>query len=100
VRRLWDKNNKEKIKGYHLKHNVGITLKEYKELLQKQKNKCSLCNKPFSEKQIRTRPVVDHCHISYKVRGILHQGCNSMIGFAKDKINLLQQGINYLNKNR
>lgn len=40
--------------------------------------------------------VVDHCHTSGQVRGLLCQQCNSMLGYAKDKINVLQNAIKYL----
>ena len=40
--------------------------------------------------------VVDHCHASGVVRGLLCQQCNSVLGYAKDKINVLQNAIKYL----
>ena len=39
----------------------------------KNHNKCYICNKKYSEKDVRIR---DHCHITVKCRGSAHQDCN------------------------
>ena len=36
-------------------------------------DKCHICNKKYSEKDIRVR---DHCHITGKYKGSAHQDCN------------------------
>ena len=36
-------------------------------------DKCHICNKKYSEKDICVR---DHCHITEKYRGLAHQDCN------------------------
>ena len=53
----------------------GLSEKDYIGLISKQKNKCAICNKSFS----KTRPVVDHCHKTGKIRGILCICCNSRL---------------------
>lgn len=40
--------------------------------------------------------VVDHCHTSGNVRGLLCQHCNSVLGYAKDNIEVLKNAIHYL----
>lgn len=42
--------------------------------------------------------VVDHCHSTGDVRGLLCQQCNSVLGYAKDKISTLESAISYLRK--
>lgn len=41
---------------------------------------------------------VDHCHVTGKVRGLVCQNCNSMLGYAKDEERRLEMGIEYLKK--
>lgn len=43
-----------------------------------QGNKCALCGQPLGEKT--KAPVLDHCHTTGEVRGVLHRGCNSLLG--------------------
>ena len=44
--------------------------------LIKQNNCCSLCGDPVAENQA----VLDHCHKTGVLRGVLHRGCNSLLG--------------------
>lgn len=46
-----------------------------------QGNRCLLCNEPFTD---ANPPVVDHCHTTGRIRGILHRGCNSMLGVIEN----------------
>ena len=39
----------------------------------KKANKCHICGKKYTDKDIRVR---DHCHITGKYRGSAHQDCN------------------------
>lgn len=41
-------------------------------------------------------PVIDHCHATGNVRGLLCMACNSMLGYAKDNIQTLSSAIQYL----
>ena len=42
--------------------------------------------------------VVDHCHDSLKVRGILCEKCNQALGLSGDSIDNLRNAIDYLNR--
>ena len=81
-----------------LRKNYKITLEEYQELFTKQGGKCAICNSEgfqISRNQ-RQMIVIDHCHISGKVRGLLCHNCNRGLGLFKDKISNLQNAILYL----
>jgi len=56
-----------------------------------QKGRCLICTK-IPTKQL----VVDHCHTTGKVRGLLCDKCNFLLGLANDQINVLQNAIAYL----
>lgn len=52
-------------------------VKEYREvLLDKQSGCCAICGKPVDP----SSSVLDHDHINGHVRGVLHRGCNSLLG--------------------
>jgi hypothetical protein len=53
----------------------------------------------ITEAEIDKKLDVDHCHNSGKVRGILCNPCNNMIGHAKDSVAALRAAADYLEKN-
>jgi arginine decarboxylase-like protein len=77
----------------HLKYNYGLTSLERKALAEKQKNSCAIC------KKIK-RLVIDHDHKTDKIRGLLCNDCNLLLGHAKDAIHVLQEAIRYIRFNR
>lgn len=82
---------KETVKKGQLRRKFGLTLDEYYKMIQQQKGLCIICKFP--------EIVVDHNHKTNKVRGLICQRCNKILGFAQDDINLLQGCINYLKDN-
>lgn len=57
-----------------LQNKYNLNWEDYLEMVNKQDNKCLLCNNPPNNKHKRL--VVDHCHHTGKVRGLLCIGCN------------------------
>ena len=51
----------------------------------KQSDKCHICNKKYSTKDVRVR---DHCHITGKYRGSAHQECNSKLKIKPENIKI------------
>lgn len=78
----------------------GITLEQYHKILEDQKEVCAICHQPERRicgrtKQI-SRLVIDHCHETGKVRGLLCHDCNTGIGkLREDPIRLLR-AIRYI----
>lgn len=68
----WSKKNPERVAAYQRKTKYGITDKDYQLLLRKQSNACALCKK-------ETKLVVDHDHVTGRVRGLLCHTCNVSI---------------------
>lgn len=79
-------------KLYKIKKIYDLTEEEYKKMFIDQNNCCAICKKN------NVRLVIDHCHETGKVRGLLCDGCNQGIGCLKDNIENLKNSIKYLNK--
>ena len=73
----------------------GITLEERDLILQSQNGRCAICRTDDPGKR---GWFTDHCHTVNKVRGILCQHCNSVLGYAKDDTAILKAAIVYLRR--
>lgn len=97
---LWQTEQKKNNLSFYLarrksnnyKQKYDLTLEEVKVLKEKQQHKCLICN------CLLDNYVVDHDHVTGKVRGILCSPCNMGLGHFKDSIQSLQNAITYLNK--
>lgn len=67
-------------KGY------SLTFEEYLIMLENQNTRCAIC-------QHTKKLVVDHCHNTGKVRGLLCTGCNIKLAFFEKNFNII---TNYL----
>lgn len=86
--------NPERDRDLRLQREYGITSKDYDNMLSQQGGCCRICGTP---QQDFSKPLcVDHCHKTGKVRGILCNSCNSMLGYAKDNLFILENAIEYL----
>lgn len=82
----------------YYKRVYGIGLEDFLELLDKQRGKCAIClGVGFKMHEgIKETLVVDHCHETGKVRGLLCNNCNRGLGLFKDSIGNLGAAIEYL----
>ncbi len=97
AKKYYQKNPCIKKRSRLRKYNLSI--EDYEILLKKQNYKCAICGySDLNNKQFF--PMVDHCHITKKVRGLLCLNCNHGIGKFKDDIELLKNAIKYLRKNK
>lgn len=89
--RLWIKANPDKWRGYERKyrsankdvirriHNAmykwryGLSTLQVDAMVAEQRGKCLICNK-------KKKLVVDHCHKTGKIRGMLCASCNLHLG--------------------
>lgn len=98
VRRAYNKNKKKYMRRTYYQlmlERYGLTKKQIKSLLEQQGNVCAICKKRQKCGK-RTRLYLDHCHTTNKFRGFLCFSCNSMLGFAKDSIDIMEKGILYM----
>jgi hypothetical protein len=84
------------LRAAHLKKNFGITIEEYEAREKKQKGLCAICKRPpHGHKKYL---CVDHCHGKGHVRGLLCDDCNRVLGWARDKPEVLAAAARYLRK--
>lgn len=74
----------------------GLTVEQWNSMFEGQNRCCAICK--ATEPGTRNGWHTDHCHIAKRVRAILCQHCNVMLGHAKDDIERLQAAIVYLKK--
>jgi len=86
-----------------IRKRYGITLEERNIIFEDQGGTCAICEVPVKfyntmeeNPQHYERAVVDHCHTSNHVRGILCHSCNVALGLVKDDESILIKMISYL----
>lgn len=84
-------------KAWKLLKKYNLTLEDYNRMVIKQKGSCAGCNRHQDE--FKNLLSVDHNHKTGKVRGLLCQPCNLVLGNAFDNVKILEQLIKYLKKN-
>jgi len=72
----------------------GLHVLDYYAMLKEQAGKCAACGDPGDAL------VVDHCHLTDIVRGLIHSGCNSALGFAAESPHRLRALADYLERTR
>lgn len=93
--RKYFRDESKRLNTYYKRY-YNITYKEVQLLKNKQNHRCKICDKPEGESQL-SKFVVDHCHTTGDVRGILCGKCNTAIGHLGDDVAILARAIEYLN---
>lgn len=113
------KENPERYKEYGIKYNhlnyvqyqakrtarkYGLSYDDYIEMIKLSNDKCAICNQEekrrLGKQEKLTQLSIDHNHKTGKVRDLICYGCNLIIGYAEDDIQLLKNAINYLEKHK
>jgi hypothetical protein len=89
----WRAANRDKIRNRRLRHTHGISLDDYNNMLDSQHGCCAICHKSG-------KLVVDHEHKSGKVRALLCNHRNLVLGHSLENINTLIMAVNYLEKHK
>jgi len=80
----------------NVRKRFGISLEEYLERRQRQRDAgdlCGLCKLPLGEDA-----YLDHNHETGELREFLHRKCNAGIGFLGDSLKLCRLAAEYLEK--
>jgi hypothetical protein len=82
----------------YLKRNYSITIQDYEKMLSEQEGLCAIC-KGTGFKMAEHHNlllVVDHCHKTGRVRGLLCHNCNRGLGLFQDDTEFLSRAKDYL----
>lgn len=78
-------------------YRYGAERGQYEAMLLEQASRCKICASEADE----DKPLVmDHCHATGRIRGLLCRRCNGLLGSAKDSPDLLAAAIAYLDPGR
>ena len=81
------------------KKKYNLTSEQYDAMLKSQNNCCDICS--IDMKNYGKNFVVDHCHVTNNIRGLLCNNCNTGIGMLQDDTSILVKAIEYLkNQNK
>lgn len=90
----WCARNRLKLRDQQLFYKFGINLETFNKMLVTQDNRCAICQRAPG------RLVVDHDHVSGRVRALLCDSCNHVLGFARESEEILEAAIHYLRQHR
>jgi len=82
---------------YYLMKTYNISLEHYNKMWADQNGCCAICG--IHSSALPKSLMVDHCHATGAVRGLLCNECNLGVGKFKDNITTLQNAIKYLGGN-
>jgi len=74
----------------YIKKTFNISVEEYDNYFNN--TSCGICN-------IDKDLVLDHCHVTSNIRGVLCRKCNMAIGLLGDNIEGIGKAMEYLNEN-
>ena len=76
-------------RSYRLRSKYGLSVTEYERMSHAQFGVCAICH---DERKL----VVDHCHSTGEVRGLLCSPCNTAIGLLRDDPATVQRAVGYI----
>ncbi len=87
-----DQHGHARARELRLIRRYGLTQEQYDSMLADQGNLCAVGGSRCEGEEL----YVDHDHETERVRGLLCQKCNSVLGYARDQVGILRNAINYL----
>jgi len=89
-------NNRDKNYRQELVRKYGVAYEWFDKQYLKQNGCCAICKKQLIGTDKQNKPHVDHCHKTLKIREILCNRCNTVLGLCKDDPLLLKNLSGYL----
>jgi hypothetical protein len=76
-----------------IKKKYGLSVEDYLNIVTKQNNRCAICGR---EPKWGKKLVLDHNHKTGKVRGMLCDLCNMLVGMRENNNNLFEKTDKYI----
>ena len=99
-RREHYRKNRTRLREYAHKKRTewlyGITLDEVEDIKKRQNWVCPVCMGPLNK---GSRATIDHNHKTGRVRGVLHQKCNTFVGYLENNPDIVHSANLYLGIN-
>lgn len=93
------KNRRKKVhRKSNLKRKFGMSIEDYDKMLNAQGGCCAICNSTEAKGKHNANFMIDHCHTTEKIRGLLCNDCNLTLGKIGDNVEVLEKMIAYLRK--
>lgn len=97
-RKKWEAKHRTRLAAYarnsYYMRRYGIPAAEVDARIAAQDGRCPICTSKLVIPSKKTH--LDHCHRTSKLRGILCNRCNLMLGYAKESVEVLRRAIKYL----
>lgn len=84
---------------YMLKYYYRLSEEDFQEMLDTTKGVCPVCQRGFTYDRSGTKIVIDHCHSTGMIRGLLCSDCNSGLGLIGDTYESSVRLLKYLKDN-
>lgn len=105
--KAWRLANPERVKEHRIKNRqknyrqelvrkYGIEFEWFDKQFELQNGCCAICFKQLIGTNKQNKPHVDHCHLTGKVRKILCNCCNSVLGLCNDDKAIIENLLDYL----
>jgi len=105
--KAWRIANPDRIKEYRIKNRqknhrqelvrkYNVKFEWFDKQFEIQNKSCGICKKNLEWTDKQNTPHVDHCHATGKVRGILCNRCNTVLGLCEDNKEIFINLIGYL----
>jgi hypothetical protein len=95
--KYYPKSGSEARRKYSLQKKYGLSIEEFRKMYADQQELCLICGEHMKESK---GAVVDHCHKTGKIRGLLHYRCNTALGYFRDSPEICIKAAEYLEKHR
>lgn len=92
----FNERNPEYKQRQHLKRSFNLSLEEFNMMRAQQDYRCAICG--LHEEEHGKNLCVDHDHKTGRIRALLCSHCNRMIGFARERVDVLSAAIDYVRK--
>lgn len=107
--REYRQRNQKKVKEYNnspervrrnyetkVQRKYGLEMTDIERMLEQQDHKCSICSVDIGISADEHTAVVDHCHTTGEIRGLLCNWCNRGLGHYEDSPSLFRKAAEYL----